>query len=33
MLALGSISREAMYWSEGMTDWAEALELSDHPPG
>jgi membrane associated rhomboid family serine protease len=33
MLSLGSISREAVYWSEGMTDWANVLELSDRPPG
>ena len=33
MLSLGSISRDAVYWSEGMTDWANVLELSDRPPG
>lgn len=31
MLALGSISRDALYWSEGMTDWANVLELSGRP--
>jgi membrane associated rhomboid family serine protease len=33
MLALGSISRDALYWSEGMTDWASVLELSGRPSG
>ncbi len=33
MLALGSLSRDAQYWSEGMTDWASVQELSDRPSG
>ena len=33
MLALGSISQDALYWSEGMTDWANVLELSGRPSG
>ncbi len=33
MLTLGSISRDALYWSEGMTDWASVLELSGRPSG
>jgi membrane associated rhomboid family serine protease len=33
MLALGSISQDALYWSEGMTDWASVLELSGRPSG
>jgi membrane associated rhomboid family serine protease len=33
MLSLGSISQEALYWSEGMTDWANVQELSGRPPG
>jgi membrane associated rhomboid family serine protease len=27
----GTISREARYWSEGMTEWQSALELSSYP--
>ena len=33
MLALGSISREALYWSEGMSDWGNVLELASQPSG
>lgn len=33
MLAAGSISQDALYWSEGMTDWANVLELSGRPAG
>jgi hypothetical protein len=33
MLALGTISQDALYWSEGMTDWANVLELSGRPAG
>jgi hypothetical protein len=33
MLKLGSISQDALYWSEGMTDWANVLELSGRPSG
>lgn len=33
MLALGSLSRDTLYWSEGMTDWANVLELSDRTIG
>lgn len=33
MLALGSISPDALYWSEGMSDWANVMELSDRPSG
>lgn len=31
MLALGSVSRDALYWSEGMADWATVSELSSQP--
>jgi hypothetical protein len=33
MLAIGSISQDTVYWSEGMTDWANVLELSSQPSG
>jgi membrane associated rhomboid family serine protease len=33
MLALGSISRDALYWSEGMSDWGNVLELSGQLSG
>jgi hypothetical protein len=33
MLAAGSISQDALYWSEGMTDWATVLELSGRLTG
>lgn len=33
MLALGSVSQDALYWSDGMTDWASVLELSGRPSG
>jgi hypothetical protein len=31
MLQLGTVSREAAYWSEGMSDWQNIAELSSHP--
>ncbi len=27
----GEIKRDAQYWSEGMTEWQNVLELSSHP--
>jgi membrane associated rhomboid family serine protease len=33
MLAVGSISRDALYWSEGMSDWGNVSELSCQPSG
>jgi membrane associated rhomboid family serine protease len=30
-LAHGEISRDAQYWSDGMTEWQNVLELSSHP--
>jgi hypothetical protein len=27
----GEISRDAQYWSEGMTEWQNVLELSSQP--
>lgn len=31
MLAHGSLSREALYWSEGMTAWQSVMELAGQP--
>jgi membrane associated rhomboid family serine protease len=33
MLAEGSVSLEALYWSEGMTEWRNIAELADRVPG
>ncbi|HVU08647.1 MAG TPA: rhomboid family intramembrane serine protease [Verrucomicrobiae bacterium] len=31
MLSLGSISKDALYWSEGMTEWQSVLDLAGGP--
>ncbi|HET7624947.1 MAG TPA: rhomboid family intramembrane serine protease [Verrucomicrobiae bacterium] len=31
MLRLGSIGPDALYWSEGMSEWENIADLSDHP--
>lgn len=30
MLRLGSIESDALYWSEGMSEWENIADLSDH---
>ena len=30
-LSHGEISRDAQYWSDGMEDWQDVVELSDQP--
>jgi hypothetical protein len=31
MLACGSIGKEALYWSDGMTEWENVTDLSGQP--
>jgi len=33
MLSCGSLGRDALYWSVGMTEWQNVMELSSHPSG
>jgi hypothetical protein len=30
-LRRGEINRDARYWSDGMDDWQDVVELSDQP--